>query len=181
MLEFFFPRCLTEHATLQNGDTSLSLSNPVCNRQMPYWSVQARSDSIPQDATPTETLYLLSTPVRLSDDRRATINPDPQIPEEPLTPDFQEVQQSLRELPSYSWLCCLLHGNKVLHQFGLQENTRWNTSMVFGKTSLMYEQVQLGDPEGISIDEELLKNTLHKQASSDQKTTQILSQTKTVR
>ena len=51
--------------------------------------------------------------------------------------------------------------------------------MVFGKTSLMYEQVQLGDPEGISIDEELLKNTLDKQASSDQKTTQILSQTKT--
>ena len=43
----------------------------------------------------------------------------------------------------------------------------------------MYERVQRGDPEGISIDEELLKNTLDKQASSDQKTTQILSETKT--
>ena len=138
MLEFFFPRCLTEHATLQNGDTSLSLSNPVCNRQMPYWSVQARSDSIPQDATPTERLYLLHALIRFSNDRMTTINLGPQIREEPLTPDFQEVQQSLRELASsYPWLRCLLHGNKVLHQFGLQENARWNTSMVFGKTSCM--------------------------------------------
>ena len=66
-----------------------------------------------------------------------TINPDPQVPVELLTPDFQEAQQSLRELASHPRLRCLLYGNKVLHQFGLQENARWNTSMVFGKTSCM--------------------------------------------
>ena len=43
----------------------------------------------------------------------------------------------------------------------------------------MYELVPQGDPDGISIDEELLKNMLDKQASSDQKTRQILFQTKT--
>ena len=43
----------------------------------------------------------------------------------------------------------------------------------------MYEQVRQGDRDGISIDEEFLKNTLDKQASNDQKTTQIVSQTKT--
>ena len=67
----------------------------------------------------------------------------------------------------------------MLHQFGLHENALWNTSIVFGKTSLMYELVPQGDPEEISSDEELLKNTLDKQASSDQKTMQILSQTRT--
>jgi len=137
MLECFFPSGLTEYATIQTGDISLGFSNPVCDRQMPYSSVPARRDSNPQDATPTERLYLLSTPIRLSDDRRTTINPDPQALEGPLTPDFPEVQRSLRELASYPRLRCLLHGNEVLRQFGLQENARWNTSMVFGKTSCM--------------------------------------------
>ena len=164
MLECFFPRGLTKDATPQTGDISLGFSNPVCDRQMPYSSVPARRDSNPQDATPTERLYLLSTPIRLSDDRRTTINPDPQALEEPLTPDFPEVQRSLRELASYPRLRCLLHGNEVLRQFGLQENALRNTSMVFGKTSLMYEQVPQGDPDDVSIDEELLKSTLDKQA-----------------
>jgi hypothetical protein len=164
MLECFFPSGLTEYATIQTGDISLGFSNPVCDRQMPYSSVPARRDSNPQDATPTERLYLLSTPIRLSDDRRTTINPDPQALEEPLTPDFPEVQRSLRELASYPRLRCLLHGNEVLRQFGLQENALRNTSMVFGKTSLMYEQVPQGDPDDVSIDEELLKSTLDKQA-----------------
>ena len=44
----------------------------------------------------------------------------------------------------------------------------------------MYEQVPQGDLGDVSIANELLKNTLDKQASSDQKTMQILSQTKTV-
>ena len=179
MLECFFPRGLTKDATPQTGDISLGFSNPVCNRQMPYWSVPARYGSIPPEATPTERLYLLSTPIRLSEDGRTTIDPDPQVSEELLTTDFQEVQQSLRELVSYPLLRCLLYGNEVLRQFGLQENALWNTSIVFGKTSLMYELVPQGDPEEISIDEELLKNTLDKQASGDQKTMQILSQTKT--
>ena len=50
--------------------------------------------------------------------------------------------------------------------------------MVFGKTSIIYEQVPQGDPDGKSIDEDPLKTTFDQQASIDQKTTQILPQTK---
>ena len=44
------------------------------------------------------------------------------------------------------------------------ENNLPGNNMVFGKTSLMYEQVPQGDPDDVSIDEELLKSTLDKQA-----------------
>jgi hypothetical protein len=50
--------------------------------------------------------------------------------------------------------------------------------MVFGANSLMYEQVPQGDPAPKGISEDELNAKLDPQASSDQITTQILTQTK---
>ena len=59
------------------------------------------------------------------------------------------------------------------------ENNLTGNSMVFGTTSLMYEQVLPGGPKRKDISEEELAANLDPQASSsDQVTTQILMQTK---
>ena len=49
--------------------------------------------------------------------------------------------------------------------------------MIFEKNSLIYKHVPRGDPEGKGIDEAQMSSNLDPQASSDQKTTQILIQT----
>ena len=97
--------------------------------------------------------------------------------EELLTRDVQEALTSLQDLASHPRLRCLLYGNKVLQHYGRTENNRGETSTVFGKISLIYEQVLRDDPEGKGINENFLSSQLDPQASSDQKTTQIPMQT----
>ena len=58
------------------------------------------------------------------------------------------------------------------------ENNLSGNNMVFGTNSLMYEQVLHGDPALKGISEDELNVKLDPQASSDQITTQILTQTK---
>ena len=76
MLKCFFPRGLTEFGTPQSVDIGLGVSSPVCNRQMPYWSLQARRENIPSTATPTERLYLQSVPIRISTNMLTSMNPN---------------------------------------------------------------------------------------------------------
>ena len=180
MLECLYPRGLNESAEPQNGDISLRLSCPVIDRMMPHWSKEERRLNIPPTATPTERLYLLSVPIRLSEDGVSSINP--RGPAEPLTPDFQEIQRSLRDLALHPRLRCLLYENKILrHMGGIDNEIRRNdTQMIFSKTSLMYEQLPQRLAEDRGIDENQIKQQFQdSQASSDQKTMEILSQTKT--
>ena len=142
---------------------------------MPYWSENDRRRDAPADAT--QRLYHLSAPLRLSRNGRPSLSPDGS--EEPLTRDVQEVLTSLQDLASHPRLRCLLYGNKVLQHYGRQESNREDTSMIFEKNSLTYKQVPRGDPEDKGINETLLSSNLDPQASSDQKTTQILLQTST--
>ena len=64
---------------------------------------------------------------------------------------------------------------------GIDNEIRGNdTQMIFSKTSLMYEQLPQRLAEDRGIDENQIKRQLQdSQASSDQKTMAILSQTKT--
>ncbi len=157
MLECLYPRGLNESAEPQNGDISLRLSCPVIDRMMPHWSKEERRLNIPPTATPTERLYLLSVPIRLSEDGVSSLNP--RGPAEPLTPDFQEIQRSLRDLALHPRLRCLLYENKILrHMGGIDNEIRRNdTQMIFSKTSLMYEQLPQRLAEDRGIDENQIK------------------------
>ena len=77
--------------------------------------------------------------------------------EEPLTRDVQEDLKSLKDSNSRPRIRCLLYGNKVLQHYGQTENNRRNTSMVFGKTSLMY---RAGIREGKGINENQINSNL---------------------
>jgi hypothetical protein len=89
-----------------------------------------------------------------------------------------EALQSLKDQASHPRIRCLLYGNKVLKAIGRLENNLSGSNMVFGATSLFYEQVPSGDPEGKGISEDELGANLGPQASSDQITTQILTANK---
>ena len=90
---------------------------------------------------------------------------------EPLTADFKEAFQSLQDQASRPRIRCLHYGNKVLKEIGRLENNLSGNDMVFGATSLIYEQVPPGDPEEKGICEDELDTNLDPQASSDQITT----------
>ena len=122
---------------------------------------------------PTRLIYV---PIRLPQDMTTSISPDGTT--ETLTADFKEALQSLRDLASHPRTRCLLYGNKILKEIGRLENNLSGNRMVFGTNSLMYEQVPNNDPASKGINENELNAQLDPQASSDQITTQILTQTK---
>jgi hypothetical protein len=107
-----------------------------------------------------------------------TTSRSPDETTEILTADFREALQSLHDLASHPRIRCLLYGNKVLQEIGRSENNLSDNNMVFGTNSLMYEQVLHGDPALKGISEDELNVKLDPQASSDQITTQTLTQTK---
>ena len=174
--ECLYPRGLTALGAPKREGISLRAGCPAIARMIPHWSLEDRRAHIPANATPTQKLYLLSVPIRLPQDMTTSMSPDGTT--ETLTADFKEALQSLQDLASHPRIRCLLYGNKILKEIGRLENNLSGNSMVFGTNSLMYEQVPNNDPASKGISEDKLNAQLDPQASSDQITTQILTQTK---
>lgn len=155
ILECLYPRGLNALAAPQReGISLLQAGCPVIDRMMP--------PLVPGRPTSKQTGECYTHPKMVPPECPF---PPPPIPE--------------RHLASHPRLRCLLYGNKVLKEIGRMENNLTGNSMVFGTTSLMYEQVLPGGPKRKDISEEELAANLDPQASSsDQVTTQILMQTK---
>ena len=177
ILECLYPRGLNEQVEPNRGGFSLRADCPITDRMMPHWYLADRQRNTPENASPTEKLYLLNVPIRLSKNTSQT-GRRPDGTAELLTPDFQWAMQALQELASYPRLRCRLYGNNVLAEFGHTENHIPGTTMVFGIALFMYEQVPPCDPQRKGINLNQLHDDLDAKASSDQITTQILLQTK---